>query len=315
MKKDAKIYIAGHNGMVGSSIMRLLLKNGYTNIIFRESSELNLINQNDVKEFFIEEKPEYVFLAAAKVGGILSNSKYKADFLYDNIMIQSNIIHQAYANNVKKLLFLGSSCIYPKLSPQPIKEDYLLTDSLEPTNEAYAIAKIAGVKMCQYYNIQYGCNFISAMPTNLYGPNDSYDLKNSHLIPALLRKFYEAKENGCEQVCLWGDGTPRREFLHVDDCAEACLFLMKNYNDLQFINVGSGTDYSIKEIAHLISEKFGYYGEILFDTTYPNGTPRKLLDVSAINKLGWKASITLESGIDMMINIIKDELSNFNKDN
>ena len=315
MKKDAKIYIAGHNGMVGSSIMRLLLKNGYTNIIFRESSELNLINQNDVKEFFIEEKPEYVFLAAAKVGGILSNSKYKADFLYENIMIQSNIIYQAYANNVKKLLFLGSSCIYPKLSPQPIKEDYLLTDSLEPTNEAYAIAKIAGVKMCQYYNIQYGCNFISAMPTNLYGPNDSYDLKNSHLIPALLRKFYEAKENGYEQVCLWGDGTPRREFLHVDDCAEACLFLMKNYNDLQFINVGLGTDYSIKEIANLISEKFGYYGEILFDTTYPNGTPRKLLDVSAINTLGWRASITLESGIDMMINIIKDELSNFNKDN
>ena len=315
MKKDAKIYIAGHNGMVGSSIMRLLLKNGYTNIIFRESSELNLINQNDVKEFFIEEKPEYVFLAAAKVGGILSNSKYKADFLYDNIMIQSNIIHQAYANNVKKLLFLGSSCIYPKLSPQPIKEDYLLTDSLEPTNEAYAIAKIAGIKMCQYYNVQYGCNFISAMPTNLYGPNDSYDLKNSHLIPALLRKFYEAKENGCEQVCLWGDGTPRREFIHVDDCAEACLFLMKNYNDLQFINVGSGTDYTIKEIANLISEKFGYYGKILFDTTYPNGTPRKLLDVSAINKLGWRASITLESGIDMMIKIIKDELSNFNKDN
>ena len=315
MKKDAKIYIAGHNGMVGSSIMRLLLKNGYTNIIFRESSELNLINQNDVKEFFIEEKPEYVFLAAAKVGGILSNSKYKADFLYENIMIQSNIIYQAYANNVKKLLFLGSSCIYPKLSPQPIKEDYLLTDSLEPTNEAYAIAKIAGIKMCQYYNVQYGCNFISAMPTNLYGPNDSYDLKNSHLIPALLRKFYEAKENGCEQVCLWGDGTPRREFIHVDDCAEACLFLMKNYNDLQFINVGSGTDYTIKEIANLISEKFGYYGKILFDTTYPNGTPRKLLDVSAINKLGWRASITLESGIDMMIKIIKDELSNFNKDN
>ena len=315
MKKDAKIYIAGHNGMVGSSIMRLLLKNGYTNIIFRESSELNLINQNEVKEFFIEEKPEYVFLAAAKVGGILSNSKYKADFLYENIMIQSNVIYQAYANNVKKLLFLGSSCIYPKLSPQPIKEDYLLTDSLEPTNEAYAIAKIAGVKMCQYYNIQYGCNFISAMPTNLYGPNDSYDLKNSHLIPALLRKFYEAKENGYEQVCLWGDGTPRREFLHVDDCAEACFFLMKNYNDLKFINVGSGTDYTIKEIANLISEKFGYYGKILFDTTYPNGTPRKLLDVSAINKLGWRASITLESGIDMMINIIKDELSNFNKDN
>ena len=315
MKKDAKIYIAGHNGMVGSSIMRLLLKNGYTNIIFRESSELNLINQNEVKEFFIEEKPEYVFLAAAKVGGILSNSKYKADFLYENIMIQSNVIYQAYANNVKKLLFLGSSCIYPKLSPQPIKEDYLLTDSLEPTNEAYAIAKIAGVKMCQYYNIQYGCNFISAMPTNLYGPNDSYDLKNSHLVPALLRKFYEAKENGYEQVCLWGDGTPRREFLHVDDCAEACFFLMKNYNDLKFINVGSGTDYSIKEIANLISEKFGYYGEILFDTTYPNGAPRKLLDVSAINTLGWRASITLESGIDMMINIIKDELSNFNKDN
>ena len=315
MRKDSKIYIAGHNGMVGSSIFRLLLKNGYRNLIFRESSELNLINQHDVKEFFDKENPEYVFLAAARVGGILANSKYKADFLYENIMIQSNVIYQSYTHNVRKLLFLGSSCIYPKLSPQPIKEDYLLTGSLEPTNEAYAIAKISGIKMCQYYKSQYGCNFISAMPTNLYGPNDNYDLNDSHLIPALLRKFYEAKENGLREVYLWGDGTPRREFLHVDDCAEACVFLMKNYNDLQFLNLGFGIDHTIKDIADLISSKFSYDGEIIFDKSYPNGTPRKLLDVSQINKLGWRPSITLEAGIGMMINIIKDELSNYKRTN
>ena len=311
MNKDSKIYIAGHNGMVGSSICRLLKKEGYSNVIVRSSSELDLKNQNDVREFFISEKPEYVFLAAAKVGGILANNTYKAEFLYDNMMIQNNLIHQSYKNGVKKLLFLGSSCIYPKLAKQPLKEEYLLTSSLEPTNEPYAIAKISGIKMCEFYREQYGCNFISAMPTNLYGPNDNYNLETSHLVPALLRKFYEAKLSNSTSVEVWGDGTPFREFLHVDDCSNACLFLMNEYDEKQFVNVGSGVEHSIKQVAEIIKSKVGFNGVIEFNSTYPNGTPRKLMDVSKINNLGWKHQISFETGVEMVLDILPTELQKY----
>ena len=311
MNKDSKIYIAGHNGMVGSSILRLLKKEGYSNLIVRSSSQLDLRNQNDVREFFSSEKPEYVFLAAAKVGGILANNTYKAEFLYDNMMIQNNLIHQSYKNGVKKLLFLGSSCIYPKLAKQPLKEEYLLTSSLEPTNEPYAIAKISGIKMCEFYRDQYGCNFISAMPTNLYGPNDNYNLETSHLVPALLRKFYEAKLSNSTSVEVWGDGTPFREFLHVDDCSNACLFLMNEYDEKQFVNVGSGVEHSIKQVTEIIKSKVGFNGVIEFNSTYPNGTPRKLMDVSKINNLGWKHHISFEKGIEMVLDILPAELQKY----
>lgn len=311
MLKDSKIYIAGHNGMVGSAIFRLLKSEGYSNILIKTSSDLDLRNQDQVKEFFEREKPEYVFLAAAKVGGILANSTYKAEFLYDNMMIQNNVIHHSYKNNIKKLLFLGSSCIYPKHAPQPLKEEYLLTDSLESTNEPYAIAKISGIKMCEFYRDQYGCNFISAMPTNLYGPNDNYDLKSSHLVPALLRKFFHAKQNLSESVEIWGDGTPFREFLHVDDCASACIFLMKNYNDKQFLNVGTGVEHSIKQVADLIKDKIGFKGGLEFNTNYPNGTPRKLMDVSRINQLGWRHKISFEEGVENVLNNLESELERY----
>lgn len=297
MNKDSKIYVAGHKGLVGSSIIRLLEREGYQNIITATKKELDLTNQVAVKEFFAQHKPEYVFLTAAKVGGIKANDDYPADFFYINSMIQNNVIHQAYVQGVKKLLFLGSSCIYPRDCKQPIKEEYLLTGSLEKTNEAYAIAKISGLKMCQYYRRQYGCNFISAMPTNLYGPNDNYDLETSHVLPAFIRKFHEAKENNAPFVELWGTGTPRREFLYVDDLAEALLFLMGNYDGEEHINVGVGEDLTIKELAHLVAEVIGYEGEIKWDDTKPDGTPQKLLDVSKIQKLGWRASWNLKDGI------------------
>ncbi len=297
MKREDKIYIAGHRGMVGSAIKRQLEESGYSNLIYKTSAELDLRNQGAVADFFEKEKPDYVFLAAAKVGGILANNTYKAEFLYDNLMIQNNVIHQAYRQNVKKLLFLGSSCIYPKLAPQPMREDALLTGLLEPTNEPYAIAKIAGIKMCDAYRAQYGCNFISAMPTNLYGPNDNYDLYNSHVLPAMLRKFHEAKENNAPVVEVWGTGAPLREFLHVDDLAEACMFLMESYNDPGHINVGSGSEISIKELAILIKEITGYDGEIKWDTTKPDGTPRKLMDNTKINNLGWQPKISLRDGV------------------
>lgn len=297
MEKHSKIYVAGHRGMVGSAIFRKLQKEGYTNIVTRTSKELDLRNQQAVEDFFQKEQPEYVFLAAAKVGGILANNTYRADFLYDNLMIQSNVIHAAYKYKVKKLLFLGSSCIYPKHAPQPMKEEYLLSGYLEPTNEPYAIAKITGIKMCEAYRDQYGCNFISAMPTNLYGPNDNYDLNNSHVLPALIRKFYEAKINKKPSVTIWGTGQPRREFMHADDLADACLFLMLNYNEKQFVNVGTGKDIAIAELAQLIKNIVGYEGEIVFDTSKPDGTPRKLLDLSYLHSLGWKHKIELEEGI------------------
>jgi GDP-L-fucose synthase len=298
MNKTDRIYIAGHRGMVGSAIQRRLEKEGFINIITCTSSELDLRNQQQVVDFFATECPEYVFLAAAKVGGIVANNTFRADFIYDNLMIQSNVIHQSHVNKVKKLLFLGSSCIYPKLAPQPLKEEYLLTGPLEPTNEPYAIAKIAGIKMCEAYRDQYGCDFISVMPTNLYGPNDNYDLQTSHVLPALLRKFHEAKLNGADSVTLWGTGTPRREFLHVDDLADACYFLMTNYGDSGIVNVGVGEDISISELADLIQSIVGYTGSIIWDHTKPDGTPRKLMDVSRIKKVGWEASINLEAGID-----------------
>ncbi|GAB4450191.1 MAG: GDP-L-fucose synthase [Bacteroidia bacterium] len=297
MEKLSKIYVAGHRGMVGSAIIRKLQKEGYTNIITKTSSELDLRNQSAVENFFKEHQPEYVFLAAAKVGGILANNTYRAEFIYDNLMIQNNIIHCAYKYKVKKLLFLGSSCIYPKLAPQPMKEEYLLSGYLEPTNEPYAIAKIAGIKMCEAYRDQYGCNFISAMPTNLYGPNDNYDLNNSHVLPALIRKFHEAKVQKLHYVVVWGTGKPRRELMHVDDLADACLFLMNHYNERQFVNVGTGKDISIAELSELVKKVVGYNGEIIFDTTKPDGTPRKLLDLSLIHSLGWKHKIELEEGI------------------
>lgn len=297
MRKEDKIYIAGHNGMVGSSIVRKLEQEGFTNLITRSSKELNLINQADVLTFFEENKPDYVFLAAAKVGGIQANNTYKGDFLYDNLMIQTNVIHAAHVNQVKKLLFLGSSCIYPKFAQQPISEDSLLTGPLEPTNEPYAIAKIAGIKLCDAYRDQYGSNFISAMPTNLYGPNDNYDLSNSHVLPAMIRKFHEAKNNGTKEVVVWGTGKPMREFLYVDDLAEACYFLMENYNDPGAINVGTGSDITIADLAHLVKQIVGFEGEIVFDTSKPDGTPKKQLNVSRINQLGWKATTDLETGI------------------
>ena len=297
MDKNAKIYVAGHRGLVGSAILRALENQGFTNLVTRTSQELDLRNYQHTADFFAEEKPDYVFLAAAKVGGIQANNTYRADFLYENLMIQNNVIHQAYVNNVKKLLFLGSSCIYPKMAPQPLKEDSLLTGTLEPTNEPYAIAKIAGIKMCDAYRSQYNSNFISAMPTNMYGPNDNYDLNNSHVLPALLRKFHEAKEQNHPEVVVWGTGTPLREFLHSDDLAEACIFLMENYNDFGHVNVGIGEDISIKDLALLIKKIVGYEGNLVWDTSKPDGTPRKLMDVSKINDMGWKAKIGLEEGI------------------
>lgn len=310
MEKASKIFVAGSNGMVGSAIIRGLKKSGFSNIITSTSKELDLRNQNEVAAFFQLNKPEYVFLAAAKVGGIFANSQYPAEFLYDNLMIQNNVIHNSYLYNVKKLLFLGSSCIYPKLSEQPIKEEYLLSGKLEPTNEAYAIAKIAGVEMCKFYKKQYGCNFISGMPTNLYGINDNFDLTNSHVLPALLRKFIEAKTNNQNKVSIWGSGMPRREFLFVDDLAEACLFLMQYYNDSETVNIGTGIDISIKELALTIKKIVGFEGDLEFDASKPDGTPKKLLDVSKINDLGWKHTINLEDGIFETLKWLQE--NNFN---
>lgn len=297
MNINSKIYIAGHNGMVGSAILRALKAKGFTNFILRSSKELDLRNQEAVNSFFQNEQPEYVFLAAAKVGGIQANNIYRGEFLYDNLMIQNNVIHAAYINKIKKLLFLGSSCIYPKLAPQPLKEEALLTGLLEPTNEPYAIAKIAGIKMCEAYRSQYGCNFVSVMPTNLYGPNDNYNLNNSHVLPALLRKFHEAKINDEPTVTVWGSGSPLREFLHADDMANACLFVMENYSGLDFLNIGSGKEISIKDLALLIKSIVGYTGELVFDSSKPDGTPRKLMDVSRLKDLGWTYKIELETGI------------------
>jgi GDP-L-fucose synthase len=306
MKKSSKIYIAGHRGMVGSSILRALQSKGYSNFLLKTSSELDLRNQQDVANFFTVEKPDYVFLAAAKVGGIVANNTFRADFIYENMMIQSNVIHHSYLNEVKKLLFLGSSCIYPKLAPQPLKEEYLLTGLLEDTNEPYAIAKIAGIKMCDAYRAQYGCNFISVMPTNLYGPNDNYDLSNSHVLPALLRKFISAKRNGESSVTIWGTGAPRREFLHADDLASACLFVMQTYNESGLVNIGVGEDISILDLAGLVKKIIGFEGDILTDTTKPDGTPRKLMDVSKLADLGWRSSIPLEDGIRKVYDDVKD---------
>ena len=297
MEKDAKIYVAGHRGLVGSAIMRKLKKEGYNNLVYRTSSELDLRRQKKVEDFFKEEKPEYVILAAAKVGGIQANDKYSAEFLYDNLMIETNVIEAAYQNDVKKLLFLGSSCIYPKFADQPMKEEYLLSGKLESTNEGYAVAKITGIKLCEHYNKQYGTNFISAMPTNLYGPNDNFDLETSHVLPALIRKFHEAKMNDKDEVVIWGTGKPKREFLHVDDLADSLLYLMNNYNGNQFVNVGVGKDISILELAELIKAVVGFEGEIVNDLSKPDGTPRKLLDVSKLNDLGWEAQISLKEGI------------------
>ncbi len=300
MKKESKIYVAGHRGMVGSAIVRKLKRKGFSNIIVRTSKELDLTNQQAVADFFAAEKPEYVFLAAAKVGGINANDTYRAEFIYQNLMIECNVIHQSYLVGVKKLLFLGSSCIYPKNAPQPIKEEYLLTSVLEQTNEPYAIAKIAGLKLCENYKKQYGCDFISAMPTNLYGPNDNYDLKNSHVLPAILRKFHEAKENNVPQVEVWGSGNPRREFLHVDDLASACYFLMESYKGEQIVNIGFGSDLSIKELAEIIQKVTDYKGEIVYNTEKPDGTMRKLMDSSFLNAMGWTPKIDLKSGIQQV---------------
>ncbi len=307
MELNSKIFVAGHRGMVGSAICKDLINKGYYNIVTRTSQELNLINQQDVARFFEEEKPEYVFLAAAKVGGIIANSTYKADFIYQNLMIQSNVIHQSYVSVVKKLLFLGSSCIYPKFAPQPLKEEYLLTGLLEESNEPYAIAKIAGMKMCDAYRDQYGCNFISVMPTNLYGFNDNYDLQNSHVLPALIRKFHEAKIKGKNEVIVWGTGTPLREFLHASDMANACVYLMKNYNEAGFVNIGTGKEISIKDLAIMIKNIVGFNGAIVYDSTKPDGTPRKLTDISKLSNLGWNYNIELEEGI---LNVYKDYLAN-----
>lgn len=297
MELNARIYIAGHRGMVGSAILRNLQKKGYANFVLRTSAELDLRNQQQVNDFFEKEKPEYVFLAAAKVGGIQANNIYRADFIYENLMIQNNVIHAAYVTQVKKLMFLGSSCIYPKLAPQPLKEDYLLTGLLEDTNEPYAIAKIAGIKTCESYKRQYGCNFISVMPTNLYGPNDNYNLNNSHVLPALIRKFHDAKESKAPFVEMWGTGTPMREFLHADDLADACHFLMEHYSGEKLVNIGTGTDLTIKDLALLIKDIVGYTGEIRHDLTKPDGTPRKLMDVSYLHSLGWRHKTELADGI------------------
>src|SRR5260221_2102056 len=313
MHLNSKIYIAGHHGMAGSALVRCLRRNGYNNFVLRTSSQLNLRNQKRVEFFFAKENPEYCFLAAAKVGGIEANNTYRAEFLYDNLMIQNNVIHQSYISGVKKLLFLGSSCIYPKLAPQPLKEEYLLSGKLEPTNEPYAIAKIAGIELCDAYRAQYGGNFISVMPTNLYGENDNYDLKTAHVLPALIRKFHEARTRGDKEVTVWGSGKPKREFLYSDDLADACLFLMHNYNEAGLINIGVGEDLSIGELANLIRNIVGFEGEIKFDTSKPDGTPRKLLDVSKLTRLGWQASMSLQRGIrlaytDVLIHINKPAL-------
>ncbi len=297
MNKDDKIYIAGHNGMVGSAILRKLKQEGLSNFIFRNSRELDLREQQAVKAFFAETKPDYVFLAAAKVGGIVANNSYRAEFLYDNLMIQNNIIHESFRNGVKKLMFLGSSCIYPKLAPQPLREESLLTGELEYTNEPYAIAKIAGIKMCDAYRAQYGCNYVSVMPTNLYGPNDHYDLTTSHVLPALIRKFHEAKHSHASEVVIWGTGRPYREFLHVEDLADACYFLMEKFNEPGFINIGTGIDIQINDLAALVKDIVGFSGEIKNDTSKPDGTPRKLMDVSRLKQLGWSPRIELEEGI------------------
>ena len=307
MQKDARIFIAGHRGMVGSAIHRCLSAKGFNNIIVRTSLQMDLRNQAAVNDFFAQEQPQFVFLAAAKVGGILANNTYRADFLYDNIMMQSNLLHAAYINKVEKLLFLGSSCIYPKLAPQPLKEEYLLSGYLEHTNEPYAIAKIAGIKMCEAYRSQYGCNFISAMPTNLYGPNDNYNLETSHVLPALIHKIYKAKQNNDSSFTIWGSGKPYREFLYVDDLAEACYFLMEYYNEPHFINIGSGEDLTIAALAELITNVLDYQGEIIFDISKPDGTPKKLMDVSKINSLGWHATTSLEKGIAMAFNDFKSQ--------
>lgn len=297
MRKNDKIYVAGHKGMVGSAIVRALLQKGFTNLVYRTSGELDLRNQAAVEEFFKAEKPQFVFLAAAKVGGIVANNKYRAEFLYDNLQIVSNIIHSAYYNGVSKLLFLGSSCIYPKMASQPIKEEYLLTGPLEYTNEPYAIAKIAGIKLCETFRDQYGADFISVMPTNLYGINDNYHPENSHVLPALIRRFHEAKVSGLNEVVIWGSGSPRREFLFSDDLAEACLFLMETYSGKEIVNIGCGEDLTIKDLAELVKSVTGFEGKLLFDTSKPDGTPRKLLDVSKINALGWHYKTTLKEGM------------------
>ena len=306
MNKNAKIYVAGHRGMVGSALVRKLTAQGYANIVTQTSAVLDLRNQQAVFHFFEKEKPEYVFLAAAKVGGIQANNTYRAEFLYDNLMMEANIIHASFLNKVTKLMFLGSSCIYPKLAPQPLKEEYLLTGLLEPTNEPYAIAKIAGIKLCEAYRGQYGCNFISVMPTNLYGPNDNYDLNNSHVLPALLRKFHTAKIENKPEIEIWGTGSPMREFLHVDDLADACYFLMQNDNDSTLINIGCGEDISIKDLALLVKEIVGYNGVLTFNTTKPDGTPKKLLDISKLKQLGWSPRISLKEGIEAVYNEVKE---------
>ncbi len=314
MNSKSKVYVAGHRGLVGSAIVRSLWKEGYKNLILKTRQELDLTDQKAVAKFFAKEQPEYVFLAAAKVGGILANNSFPADFIRDNLLIQTNIIDQSYKNKVKKLLFLGSSCIYPRDCPQPIKEEYLLTGLLEPTNEPYAIAKIAGIKMCQSYNRQYGTNFISAMPTNLYGLNDNFDLNNSHVIPALIRKFHKAKETKATEVTVWGSGKPKREFLYVDDLASACLFLMKNYDNSEIINVGTGEDLSIKELVALISKTIGYNGKIIWDKSKPDGTPRKLLAVDKINQLDWKYSVPLTMGIKLTYRDFKKQFGQSGND-
>lgn len=309
LEKQAKIYVAGHRGMVGSAIVRKLQLLGYTNLVLKTSAELDLRDQAKVAAFFAAEKPDFVFLAAAKVGGIVANNTYRADFLYENLAIQNNIIHSSFVNKVKKLMFLGSSCIYPKLAPQPLKEAYLLSGYLEETNEPYAIAKIAGIKMCEAYRAQYGCDFISAMPTNLYGPNDNYDLENSHVLPAMIRKFQEAKERGDASMTLWGTGAPMREFLHADDLAEACVYLMETYSDAELVNIGTGIDVTIKELAETVKKIVGFEGSIQWDTSRPDGTPRKLMDVSKLHSLGWKHKIELKDGIALAY---QDFLTNVN---
>lgn len=307
MELTAKIYIAGHRGMVGSAIVRQLSREGYQNLLLRTSDVLDLRNQAQVNDFFEQERPDYVVVAAAKVGGIIANNTYRAEFLYENLAIESNIIHAAYVNKTKKLLFLGSSCIYPKLAPQPLKEEYLLTGLLEPTNEPYAIAKIAGIKLCEAYRDQYGCNFISVMPTNLYGKGDNYHLQNSHVIPALIRKFHEAKVSGSAVTDIWGSGSPLREFMFVDDLADACLFLLRNYDEHSFINVGSGEEVTIKDLAYLVKSVTGFEGEIVFDTTKPDGTPRKLMDSSRLHQLGWRHQVSLKSGLEQAYRFFLEE--------
>ena len=315
MNSNSKIYVAGHRGMVGSAIWRALEAAGHHNLIGKSSREIDLRNQQDVEDFFAAEKPEYVFLAAAKVGGIQANNVYRAEFLYDNLQIQNNIIHSAWKHGVTKLLFLGSSCIYPKMAPQPLKEEYLLTGLLEPTNEPYAIAKIAGIKMCESYRRQYGCNFIAAMPTNLYGPNDNYDLNNSHVLPALIRKMHEAKESNAASVEIWGSGSPLREFLHVDDLASACLFLMQHYNEELFVNVGFGSDLSIRELAEKVKSAVGFEGDLVFNTEKPDGTPKKLMDSGRILSMGWEPKIGLDEGIKATYNLVREQFDSKMKQN